>query len=588
MKTSSRNIALLIITALLTMCLAGCRDKALNARLDTCDSLLVASPGEAYGRLSAMRDSVERHAGKRDRMRFYLLLAQAQNKTDRNILGTDTLKSLTRFFSRPNDKMMAYYMLGSKYRDLGDAPNALENFLNATNEADTTSGECNYELLGVIYSHIAMVYHQQRYPSKELESWKMAARMAEIAHDKWLHAECMAFMSSSYANLGDSVKAFHYLQKGYDCYMKAGMPEYAAGTRIVFMDYYLQRGDLKNAMKSWNEYKDKSGLFDSTGQIKSGKETAYLYLARLFEKSSQLDSAVFYYRKTVVGHPNLMAKENYYRGLMGVYHRLNRSDSVFKYARLYADANDSANLHNSANEVSRIAGIYNYSEAQRQLLNKVSEAERLHLIIFSITLFFIIFISFIVLLFKARIKKEREQVKLSNQTYYNLLQEYSSLMEELDYLKTNQDKLILNLGKLKKEKEEKIAALQSELSAYYGNMNVSLWEDQYRLYNHTIVKQLHDQATKGMEISDCEWNELEKYIAKTLPDFHNFVLSYESNMTINDYKVCMLTKLHFIPSEILVLLHVSKQQVSNIRSKLNKLLFNEKGTKNFDSNIQKI
>ena len=54
MKTSSRNIALLIITALLTMCLAGCRDKALNARLDTCDSLLVASPGEAYGRLSAM------------------------------------------------------------------------------------------------------------------------------------------------------------------------------------------------------------------------------------------------------------------------------------------------------------------------------------------------------------------------------------------------------------------------------------------------------------------------------------------------------------------------------------------------------
>ena len=60
-----------------------------------------------------------------------------------------------------NELMEAYYLLGSVYRDLHEAPRALDAFLDGINAADTTSKECKYSLLARLYGQMSDILHKQ-------------------------------------------------------------------------------------------------------------------------------------------------------------------------------------------------------------------------------------------------------------------------------------------------------------------------------------------------------------------------------------------------------------------------------------------
>ena len=53
-------------------------------------------------------------------------------------------------------------------------------------------------------------------------------------------------------------------------------------------------------------------------------------------------------------------------------------------------------------------------------------------------------------------------------------------------------------------------------------------------------------------------------------------------------KICYLTKLRFSPGEIVSLLSLSSQRVTNLRAALNLKLFNTKGSKSFSANIESV
>ena len=55
-----------------------------------------------------------------------------------------------------------------------------------------------------------------------------------------------------------------------------------------------------------------------------------------------------------------------------------------------------------------------------------------------------------------------------------------------------------------------------------------------------------------------------------------------------EYLVAILVKLHFIPSEMSLLLGVGAQQITNIRSKINSKLFGKSGAKTLDANLWRI
>jgi lipopolysaccharide biosynthesis regulator YciM len=87
------------------------------------------------------------------------LLDRADSMNRAYIPMTDGIDSLlleaTRYYDRhgdANQQMRAHYLLGCAYRDMGEAPMALQCYQDAVDKADTTDTECDFSLLSRLHS----------------------------------------------------------------------------------------------------------------------------------------------------------------------------------------------------------------------------------------------------------------------------------------------------------------------------------------------------------------------------------------------------------------------------------------------------
>ena len=515
-----------------------------------------------------------------NRMHYLLLQAEAMNKA---YLPLDTLTSmhevLDYYLSHGNrdERMRACYLMGSVWRDRGNSPLALQYFRDAIGEADTTATDCDYTQVSRIYAQIARLFDKQRYPQMELEQWKQAMRYALLAKDTLMYIQCQEYIGDAYFLLGKEDSVLYFTQQAYEAYLKYGRKDWAAATQIVIADYYLKHDSLANAKQALDEYRNGSGFFEGDGNVSSGYEIFYYYIGEYYEKMARLDSAVFYYRKLLNYPADIMNAESGYKGLMSVYTRMHEVDSVAKYAQLFANANDTANLRNSANEISRTQALYDYSESQRIAVEKSEENQRLWMGLC---------VCFVVLMFAGMWiylyeRKQKTSRMLANRKYTDLMMQYHQATEELQSIRSNKQQF-------QQQKEEEIEKLRQMLDAYQTNTHADQWELEQSLLQHDIVKRMHQHAYKLVVPSDAEWNDLQGVVEKSLPEFYAKLSANEAQLTDQEWKVCLLVKLNFIPSELTVLLNLSKQRVTNIRTHLNQKLFGESGSRTFDSNLHKL
>ena len=474
--------------------------------------------------------------------------------------------------------MRACYLMGSICRDRGNSPLALHYFRDAIGEADTTETDCDYAQVSRIYAQMALLFDRQRYPQMELEQWKQAMRYALLAKDTLMYIQCQERMSSAYylLNMEDSVVAC--TRRGYAAYLKYGRKDWAAATQLVMADYYLRHDSLAKAKLALDEYRNGSGFFESNGDILPGYGIFYYYIGEYNEKTSRLDSALFYYRKLLnCSLGDIMKLESGYKGLMSVYAKMHEVDSVIKYAHLFANANDTANLRNSAHEISRTQALYDYSESQRIAVEKSEEARRLWIGLC---------ICFVVLMLGGAwiygyYRKQKVNQMFANRQYTDLMMQYHQATEELQNVCSNKQQF-------QQQKEEEIEKLRQMLDAYQNHTHADQWESGQSLLQHDIVKRMHQHAYKLAVPSDAEWQDLQGVVEKSLPEFYAKLIAFAGQLTDQEWKVCLLVKLNFIPSELTVLLGLSKQRVTNIRTHLNKKLFGESGSRTFDANLHKL
>ena len=168
---------------------------------------------------------------------------------------------------------------------------------------------------------------------------------------------------------------------------------------------------------------------------------------------------------------------------------------------------------------------------------------------------------------------------LANRKYTDLMMQYHRATEELQSIRSNKQQF-------QQQKELKIERLQRTLAVYQEHTHASQWELEQSLLQHDIVKRMHQHAYKLAVPSDAEWNDLQGVVEKSLPEFYAKLTAYK--LTDQEWKVCLLVKLNFIPSELTVLLNLSKQRVTNIRTRLNQKLFGESRSRTFDSNLHKL
>ena len=137
-------IILICLLALLQTChylppFGGIRG-GLSGRLGGVDSLINSRPDSALTLLNGItRDTAK--MSRRDLMRYYLLRTNAENKCDTVLTARHAalMRRVCDYYDRhsskreANNRMLAHYLLGRCYDDMGEAPAALEEFHVAIN-----------------------------------------------------------------------------------------------------------------------------------------------------------------------------------------------------------------------------------------------------------------------------------------------------------------------------------------------------------------------------------------------------------------------------------------------------------------------
>lgn len=579
-----RKLLYLLPLFFLMLCCKG-GDNSFDIIMVRADSLMEIDMDSAPSALR-MLDSMSPHVpylSKSRRMRYELLRAKAMNKSNVYFRSDSTMKEVAAYYSHhgtSNEKMMAYYLLGCVYRDLGEAPAALEYYQKAAACADTTAEDCDYSILNKIYAQSAIVLHSQKLIDEELDMWHKAEYCGKRAHNIRMAISAFENTVRIYYALNDYNKVMQISDSASSAYLNSGYKDKAARAIFIQIDIYLKRGDIKNAEACLHKYEKYGDIFSSPGNVKPGLELYYYYKGLSLLASNRVDSAEYYFRKMLTGSAR-DEKEAAYRGLLSVYRSRRNSDSVFHYARLYCDANDSSWLRLTSSEAQRVQSLYRYTRNRQQAELREREVSELRLTIVFLSVISLIVVLELYMWHRRRSFRMKSLLLEKNRMYSDLLHRSGEISRELSAALGENSRLASEL-------EASGRRLRAELDKMQDMSSTDAdWASLQKLMESDLIKNLHDQAAHGRSAGQKDWSRLNTYVENRYPRFLSFINNLgSSSLSQNEKKVAILIKLHFLSSEISCLLDISPQNLSNIRRRLNLKLFGSSRTSELDRNIR--
>ena len=512
-----------------------------------------------------------------------MLADYEQRNSQYDTLSIDSTRRMADFFSRHGDahqRMRAYYLLGCAHETAGESPQALDQFNKLfanVDKADTDS----HQLLMKAHCQKANIFLLQYLPKQALAELDSASRLASLLKDTSALLRIESNKTVCYYELGQFANMRETSERVFNAFCEYGDSTQAAYAISSAIYVALERGDWKKAL-SWldffEKYKDKADLeknamfdyYKSRVLLHEGKgDSAILMIGRMRKYNNSLNNQI------LANHT-----------LLQIYEKKGITDSVCKYAERYCNANDSSMKEMATIQLGRMEAMYNYGNAQRLAATQALKAKRFQVIML-ILLVSIFAIASIFYFFYNRINnKRKEEQKLFNCQYRDLLGQYNNTSNDLQQLACQLDRN----NELVIQKEKELDKLKQLLARFYEEgFNVNNWHLENDIYQTEIVCRMHSLASIGKCGSDSDWTLLRATVNRYLPQFLPNLSEYCNNLNLRETNLCILVKLNFIPTEIAVLLSMKKQSVVNLRVRLLRKIFHVEGnTKMFDDKIHEI
>ncbi len=561
---------------LMLLVLAGCTGTSRQPQLVAMDSLLLSRPDSALTLLRGMS-----FTDKADRMYHYLLLADACNKCYDTLPSDTILQEVADYYDRhgsANEQVRAHYLLGCAYRDMGEAPHALDCYQTAVSRADTTSSDCNYRQLMSVYGQMAELFYKQNLPQDYLEAINMSGHLDLLNHDTIGYLRSLELQAKAYDLMGDTLKLQETIRNIRHLYKKHGYIELSTSGNGTLAYIAILRGELSEAKELMDEYESNSGLFDSEGNIIKGREGYYYTKGMYYQSQGKLDSAEYYMRKML----NTGNDVDAYRGLLSVYREGNDKDSLVKYVQLYEKAIDAYSNYLQIETVSQMSSMYNYQRFQLIAEREEKASNQLKWMLTLVVIISAFVLITITELYRRNRKKKRIELEQLHAKYIQAQTEYRRQEDELVLL-------IDDAEQLRTRKEEEIAQLKERLDGYKEKLLVitSTNEQSEELLIHVIrMFRIKASGKKGVLLpTKREWKELITLFKRNKP-IEQVTVCKEGLLSPLELRTCILLLLGFSNGEISVLLDASSQRVTNLKSRINKKLFNDDSAGTLQANLK--
>ena len=581
-------------------------------------------------------DSLGQHEGefgRHFRMQFQLHRLNAQNKTDVTFTSDSLAKELVDHFDShgtTNERVLAHYLLGRAYSDMGEAPRAISSYQDAIAVADTTAVDFDFYALECVYSQMATVFHRQLLLTNEIEARKKASHFAFRANKlKWaIYNQAMS--AGAYILLNKKDSAELVLKSAIERYQEYGYVQQALRYSRSLIHLYTESPQrLKEAKALMDEFEAKFDLFDEHHELPPSQRQYYDYKGKYFEGVHQLDSAEYYYRKIYFKGMPFVAQDPMYRGLLSVFSKRHQTDSIAKYAQLYCMANDSSIALKDRDIVAQMAANYNYGRYQLKALeNEKKFYQTLLILIGFIVCFIFVIIAFFFAVKHFKQIHERKRLELIKQHQqeetrikailnevteeYNRKVKSLQVLEEthrlanieatktISELRTEKDNYQTEFAKAQQtiaeanatydqEKEKltnEIASLSEKIESYKREQGVAMaLKKKDDLEGEPIIVKLRTMAEKPKEtITENDFVLLEQTMSNYYPAL---ILDLKQNPKFSniDRQVCIMTALKFRPGDIVNLTGLTSSKVTNAKEKINLLLFDTKSASSLYQNL---
>lgn len=522
---------------------------------------------------------------KSQKKRYELLYHKAMNKAYIDFTSDSTMLEVVDYYEQhgsANEKMLAYYILGCVYRDMHEAPMALEYYNKATELADTTAKDCDYATLCRIYSQMGFLFAKQHLPHQELASLDKAVKYAYLAKDTLNAIRYYQNKQAIYASQNKLDSAIIINNQAAKLFKQIGALKEANIAFGCNFEYYLKKKMLKEAEEAFKAY------LSTNYHGNDNWKDAYAYI--LYERGSyylavgKKDSAYSCLKQSFEQSKSFSNLAASTRGLAQYYAKTSNPVLAAKYALLSSAYNDSDLIATRQGQLQQVQAMYNYNRnkdiAYKAQLKAEQRMSIIYIVIICAILLFIVSIS----IYRKRLRLRNKRIAMVQKMYNDSVQQLNEAQQELLKLQDLNENTIATLVK---EKEETIQKLQMEVKKYEeANIGHNLLELEKQLKQSPIYQQLVYLENHPLEkMTKNDWSNLEETVEKFVYGFADL----KQKLNTKEYHICLLVKLHFSPSTISSLIGTSLSDISNSRRRmLAKICGNSGNGKDFDDYIHHI
>ena len=580
----------ILIYMLIFMSLSSCSNRKYEQTITRADNLMELSQDSARSAL-AILDSIRpdlSKMGKSTQMRYQLVYAKGMNKGYVDFTTDSLMKEIVDYYDNHGtcqQQMLAHYLLGCVYRDLGDSPASLSCYNDAVEKVDTTSSDCDYKLLTRVYEQQGALFLSQSMPQNALSAYQKAEKYAWIAKDTLSAVLSYEHLGNIYEYMDNMNKVIEVYENASRRYRQYGYPVQAARALGGAIQALILTKQYAKAKKYMDVFEAESGYFQKDSCYSYINYSHYYYLKGLYCLESHSDSAKYWFTKC-----QEFAKTNNNKSFSAYawylyYIKHQQMDSVAKYSEQAFAYNDSANLDMERDLMQKMQAIYDYDRWKNVAHNEEIKATRANLTLLVSILVSVSVIIIGILTFLVYRKKRKQELQEKEEQENQIRQQIYDTKQELELLRTVNDRKIADVIK---EKEQTINKLKEDLKDIrdkYSNSSLSdvdILLKESSIYKRIKYLELHPKET----MRENDWIELEETIEQLIP---SFIPLLKNRLNVMAYRICLLVKLEISTSSIAILLGLSSSAISkNRKVMLEKLCGRSGKPKDFDEYIRQI
>ena len=575
-------IYLLLILLILASCAGNRKYDDLMLRADSIMDVDDDSATVAIRMLDGVKPQLPEFS-QSQKMRYELLRHKAMNKACITFTSDSVMKEVVDYYDHhgsANERMLANYVLGCVYRDMYEAPMALEYYNKATEQADTTAADCDYGTLYRVYSQMGFLFSKQYLPYQLLDAFGKAVKYAYLAKDTLNAIINYQNRENAYSYLGNKDSVIAINLHAATMFKQIGNNYAAAIAFGCNYNYYVEKEDTLNALKTFKAYfstgyEGNSEYEDSKAYVLCQKGTYYMFTA-------QLDSAYNNLQQSLRLCKSYSIKAATTKALAQYYAKVNQPAMAMKYALQSSEYNDSDLIEARKTQLQQVKAMYDYSRNQEVAKRAEQKAKRSMQMNYMIVLACIMLFLLLSYIYRKQLALKKKKIAVSKLLYEDSLLKLKRLQDEKAKLVSENDNKLVQIIT---EKEKTINKLKAEINDIQEKYSLSSMSDvELALMDSSIYKKIKFiEVHPKKNMSEEDWKELADTVEKAIP---NFIPRLKNKLSDKDYQICLLIRLGFSTSLIARLLDLSVAAISKSRKTMLKKLCGKVGKpKEFDEYV---